>query len=410
MDLRVDIPILTETRRLTLPATSERTPPVITVPSSHLTVFSVPPPGTDLDLATIAYASNSVFVSLDELLGPWSETLGLHFRALPIRDSKGLLDRDRDDNTYVHLSAAHSELEPRDWMKSLNFSPMVLAHQLFINPMMCDPSGTAPLMTPKHIAHLPSEPLRAELWTEFESMMVLSAGLVTKELKKRVDNMFLWAEWGRNPEMDAEASRPAPPTLAFFSLVCAAYAIGAQSRECQAAHRAASQSSGTPGEVSEQAQISRSAETPSAASTTASTPTWIPDSSERKDGSAPSFGQSAHDYHSLFEASRLVHDQLDLPPSLDYIVAHMFSWVYLLHPSNVSSFVSDTVNSIQGGGPIGVDARIWKEIGKVVNVARSMGLGIDPDTTMAGGERHAMGIWEKEMRRRIWWELCGHDS
>ncbi|KAG8920965.1 hypothetical protein FRC02_000523 [Tulasnella sp. 418] len=119
--------------------------------------------------------------------------------------------------------------------------------------------------------------------------------------------------------------------------------------------------------------------------------------------------------YSLYGAAMMAHDILSFPPSLDYLIAHILSWIYLMHPSSV------------GGGATMIDPDMWKSLGKVVNVARGMGLGVDPDdgilprsmgrkkkkrkdgATTSIGEPNGMGIWEKEMRRRVWWDLCYYD-
>ncbi|KIO24149.1 hypothetical protein M407DRAFT_77315, partial [Tulasnella calospora MUT 4182] len=91
----------------------------------------------------------------------------------------------------------------------------------------------------------------------------------------------------------------------------------------------------------------------------------------------------------LARAALLVHDESGLPPSLDYLHAHMLTWLYLLHP----------------GGMTAVEQTIYKELGKCVSVARAMGLDLGPEDQEEG-----MGIWEKEMRRRVWWQLMVFDQ
>ncbi|KAG8906118.1 hypothetical protein FRC01_008117 [Tulasnella sp. 417] len=402
----------------------------------HMTLFAVPPPGIEFDAATLVFGNNSVFCPLDDLLGPWSETLGTIMRAYPIHDpesSPTFATRESSENTFVHMAAGHSELEPRNLgaQAAHNLAPLSLAYQLFIAPSLfshasADDNGGNRLVTPAHISHLPSSPLREELWKEFESMTVLHNGLLTPELKRRVDLMFEWAEGDKQPgsgnshshhnlhdmDMMSEAAI-APPTLAFFSVVCAAFSIGAQSKECKMAYRAAGDraAANATSDATELGHMGSSVAAGGPANNSPGSGNTSPSSGGSKTSSPDTPPASmAQDLHNLAIATRLAHDQMDLPPSLDYIFAHMLSWLYLLHPANVISLVTDTPATINGGGPFSPDTRVWKELGKIVNVARTMGLGIDPDTPMMGDEVHAMGIWEKEMRRRVWWELCWFDA
>lgn len=425
-DVRIDIPVLDRRR-----GTSALPAPLDKLPGMHMTLFAVPPQGIEYDPATLVFGNNSIFLPMDDLFGPWTETLGTIMRAYPIHDpesSPTFATRESSENTFVHLAAAHSELEPRDLSAKAanNLAPLSLAYQLFIAPSLFSHSSNDEnghrLVTPAHVSHLPSSPLREELWREFESMTVLHNGLLTPELKRRVDLMFAWAEGdknesGNNHDMDMMSDMAiAPPTLAFFSVVCAAFSIGAQSKECKLAYRqAGDRANANASEAGDVPHLgpgtSLAANGPSSNSSSSGAST-SPTSSGGSKSSSPENppASMAQELHNLAVATRLAHDQMDLPPSLDYIFAHMLSWLYLLHPSNVISLVTDTPATINGGAPFSPDARIWKELGKIVNVARNMGLGIDPDTPMTGDEVHAMGIWEKEMRRRVWWELCWFDA
>ncbi|KAG9007070.1 hypothetical protein FRB90_009558 [Tulasnella sp. 427] len=417
LEMRVDLPIL-DRRRIThtLPA------PMTKLPGMHMTLYAVPPQGVEFDPATLVFSNNSVFCPLDDLLGPWSETLGTIMRAYPIHDpdsSPTFTTRESSENTYVHMAASHSELEPRNLTAKApsNLAPLKLAYQLFIAPSLFSHPTTEEnghrLVTPVHVSNLPSSPEREELWREFESMTVLHNGLLGPELKRRVDLMFAWAEGdlrsGYN-SMDMMSEKEiAPPTLAFFSVVCAAFSIGAQSKECKISHRQANERA-----AHAAAEAGDSLHPGSMGSPTSGTSSSSPSGSVAggSKSNSPEHAQPsrAQELHNLAIATRLAHDQMDLPPSLDYILAHMLSWLYLLHPANVVSLISDTPGTINGGGPFSPDARVWKELGKIVNVARTMGLGIDPDTPMMGDEVHAAGVWEKEMRRRVWWELCWFDA
>ncbi|KAG9050606.1 hypothetical protein FS837_004131 [Tulasnella sp. UAMH 9824] len=131
----------------------------------------------------------------------------------------------------------------------------------------------------------------------------------------------------------------------------------------------------------------------------------------------------------LARAALLVHDESALPPSLDYLHAHMLTWLYLLHPSDCASSVTScrfegASAGIGTGGMTAVEETIYKDLGKCVSMARRMGLDLvdRPSAKSTGGpflcgkeedseeENEGMGIWEQEMRRRVWWQLMMFDQ
>ncbi|KAG8960760.1 hypothetical protein FRC00_014209 [Tulasnella sp. 408] len=130
----------------------------------------------------------------------------------------------------------------------------------------------------------------------------------------------------------------------------------------------------------------------------------------------------------LARAALLVHDESALPPSLDYLHAHMLTWLYLLHPSDCASSVTScrfegASAGVGSGGMTVVEEMIYKDLGKCVSMARRMGLDLvdRPSAKLRGrafgcGEvgdpvkNEGMGVWEKEMRRRVWWQLMMFDQ
>ncbi|KAG8900159.1 hypothetical protein FRB99_006205 [Tulasnella sp. 403] len=402
------------------------------VPSSRSTHQS------NVEQANAIFGSNWILVAMDDLFGVWSETLGLDMRPVVCAEAdteeaiKDQQERHRPDNNICRYDAV--ALDPSDvsWVQSHNLEAIRLAYELFVLPAHTQNTnftgGVPPLVTPDHVARLPSGALRERLWGEFEKMMVLHSGLLTKEFKKRVDHMFQWADVTRQLPPNSGAEEP-PPTLAFYAVVCIAFAIGAQGDECRAAHNGTTTTSPGDGDVrnGQQALAEMSINSPPDAAMNGGGATWqsfgtltadIPDFAEQPafqiHSPAAGSGQStpqvtARYLFNLASAARTAHEELDLPPSLDLIMAYMLSWLYLLHPADVMSFSTNCRAFPSSGGPAAVDQRIWRNLGKVVNIARAMGLGIDPDSGTIGKDSFAMGIWEKEMRRRIWWELCFFD-
>ncbi|KAG8906973.1 hypothetical protein FRB99_005615 [Tulasnella sp. 403] len=380
-------------------------------------------------------------------------------------------------------------------------------------PPVSSPSTHSTLVTASLIlSHLPTGEWRQVLWSEFESVMLVHEGTNGTGrglLKQRIDSMFEWAESVNEKEKGGDDSAsvvssassrhsatraakirstrsatraaqnargpPPPPTLSFFAVACAAYALGALSYACRTAHGfSGNERRGTPPTESRTLGEEGELETMSMASSVLampppgglSHPGHTADSSSNpgsggsaetakhhrsgdrmdtslSDDATPKFDPTTqflptafapHTLHSLARACIIAHDTLDLPPSLDYLYAHTLGWIYLLHPSESLSSVTDSgfdsaARGLAGGSVTVIEPLIWKELGKCVNVARGMGLGsVDAKFAPtvkkgAGADERAeegepgededsvgsVGVWEKEMRRRVWWELSYFD-
>ncbi|KAG8900549.1 hypothetical protein FRC01_010098, partial [Tulasnella sp. 417] len=306
-----------------------------------------------------------------------------------------------------------------------------------------------PLISPQVVlCYLPTQPWARAFLHEFDSLMITHDGIGASGehsiLRRRLELMFEWADlsmkrsgntdqdsgskWssptsplpadnqrtgsiprGMGGETAQEEPKPfpPPPTLGLLAVACAVYALGALSYASKSVHGTFPEDGGnTPG--------------PSAHT---SDPLLNPHEHPLPDKATPST------LFNLARAALLVHDQSALPPSLDYLHAHMLTWLYLLHPSDSSSGV--TSSGYQGssigvgsGGITAVDETIYNELGKCVSVARAMGLDlVDRPSSKpirvssasrngngpAEGEE-GMSIWEKEMRRRVWWQLMMLDQ
>ncbi|KAG8905510.1 hypothetical protein FRC00_013213, partial [Tulasnella sp. 408] len=260
-----------------------------------------------------------------------------------------------------------------------------------------------------------------------------------------------------------DGSPPPPPTMGLFAVACGVFALGALSYACKAAHgfpdmprpsgskdmevdaaRAAENSSETGGSVASSVampppSLPFSVSFSLTGGGPGSTAVVIPGSSSTKPNplihTLPT-SYSPHVLHSLQRATIIAHDHLDLPPSLDLIYAHVLGWLYLMHPSDSLSNVTNngfdsSVRGVGGGAVTVVEPVIWKELGKCINIARGMGLGVVDDDGQESQETRKMrkrrggmddderdredsfaekmGLWEREMRRRVWWELSWFD-
>lgn len=218
---------------------------------------------------------------------------------------------------------------------------------------------------------------------------------------------------------------PRPPTLALFAVASAVFAIGALNYECRKAHREAAGGVPMTGLLSKGPEPSaRSAFGPEMPADTLpnADPTRARDSAPWSAMAELPEATRSHALHSLSRACLLAHNALDLPPSLDYLYAHILNWTFLLHPSSSLSSTNTTgegtIHGVASGTVCQIDPAIWKELGCCVNVARAMGLGI-VDEAAAGGPVQVgqenpgdeeMSLWETEMRRRLWWMLVLFDQ
>ena len=184
-----------------------------------------------------------------------------------------------------------------------------------------------------------------------------------RHFERRIEAMISWSESNSDQRSKAEVAKdvffsglankranPTPkerssaptPTLSFFSAACAALALGALiSRDSNA-------TSGADGETGPR-----------------NTPAGLFALSDQ------AFG--------LFERTNSY--------DLDSVVALILQIAYLLHD-----------------GHMNVAQTVFPLLGKAVNVARLMGLSVDPDEFPG-----TYSLFEAETRRRIWWEVYFYD-
>ncbi|KIM92184.1 hypothetical protein PILCRDRAFT_114018 [Piloderma croceum F 1598] len=183
---------------------------------------------------------------------------------------------------------------------------------------------------------------------------------------------------------DKESPEP-KPTLSFFAAAAGALALGAQANRDQNGNGIDEDNAMAVDDVVlHGGASSRSASSSSQVKkvrTTASTQSYqTPNTDSRRSFASPTMlfalSEQALD---IFEKSN-VYD-------LDYLVALIMQALYMLH----------------GGKPV-VDHRLYPLVGKMVNVARMMGLAMDPDEFPG-----KYSLFEAETRRRIWWDVFCYD-
>ncbi|KAG8917474.1 hypothetical protein FRC01_002432 [Tulasnella sp. 417] len=310
-------------------------------------------------------------------------------------------------------------------------APRVASPFSSISPAPC----SLPLISPQVILwYLPTQPWTRAFMDEFDSLMITHDGIGASGehsiLKKRLDLMFEWADLSmkRSGRADGEPAdnqrtssiprgmvgrgstqepKPLPPTptLGLFAVACAIYALGGLSYGSKSVHGTFPDDGGNTPEPS------------------AYPPGVLLNLHPLPDKATPS------NLFNLARAALLVHDESALPPSLDYLHAHILTWLYLLHPSDSASTVTSrgfrgSSIGIGSGGITVVERTIYKDLAKCVSVAREMGLDLVDRASekLKGGafgfwrkeDRESgevgIGIWEKEMRRRVWWQLMMFDQ
>ncbi|KAA1471933.1 hypothetical protein DENSPDRAFT_777559 [Dentipellis sp. KUC8613] len=244
-----------------------------------------------------------------------------------------------------------------------------------------------PAVTPQLVALLPSaSTTRSRIMSALEETMRMHPCFNMKQFKSRVENMFAWAkeEDGKssasasssnsNPKADfarsiffpsGAPSTPAPkspPTLTFFASVAAAFALGVLiCKENEAASDA------------EQARNGGA-------------------KAARMDESAPSQRSSAWHKCSptglhMLSMQALATNEFTNMYDTDYLIASIMQILFLLHD-----------------GKPRVAHSVYPLVGKMVNIAQMMGLSADPDEFPG-----KYGLFEAEMRRRVWWDVYYYD-
>ena len=264
---------------------------------------------------------------------------------------------------------------PSEISNSTSYGPPTATSQTFTSTFSSipDPAPASaaqrqdvPQVTPAPLAYLPSPAsVRTRYLSFFSEAVRLHPTVNVRHFERRIEAMLSWGETTSEPRSKADLAKelffqsgPQPvkkvgsaakdrgsaptPTLSFFSATCAAFALGALiSRDNNA-------TSGADGETGPR-----------------NTPAGLFALSEQ----ALCFFERTNSY------------------DLDSVVAMLLQILYLLHDGHM--------NVAQGVLPL---------MGKAVNVARMMGLAIDPDEFPG-----SYSLFDAETRRRVWWDVYFYD-
>ncbi|KAI8989053.1 hypothetical protein BD414DRAFT_415220 [Trametes punicea] len=357
-------------------------------------------PCNDRALLAQGSSGSSVVIDLEDVVGLW-----LHDLEDEGSDSKSSRASTQDASsspTYPFLSSAEVKLEPTSTsiptssgstnvqlpiggLRSLH--PPV-PYDAFLPPPSQGPSAL-PQVTAALVSHLPSEPERSRYLKAFRETMLLHPSFNVPNFEQRIAAIFAWAEGGavslcNGPMSKVELARdiffssaknasnskrdhgrpPGPPpgsrgpdqsapkpTLSFFAAACAAFALGAL--------------------------VARDEE-PSSAAPSSSSPPSSQSPSDAAGTSATLFALSEQALQ-LFEKTAAY--------DLDSVMTMVLQVLFMLHEGQMS-----------------VAQNVFPLVGKMVNVARMMGLAIDPDDFPG-----TYNLFEAETRRRLWWEVFYFD-
>lgn len=254
------------------------------------------------------------------------------------------------------------------------------APQAFTSTFSSVPDGSSPSsnftdlaqVTPALLRYLPSTPIvRSRYLQSLSELMLIHPCFNVRHFQRRIDAMLAWGEAndgatsakrdlarevffgtsGSNATKKATtsagkdrsgASSP-KPTLSFFSAACAAFALGALMTRDHAA-----------------------------------------DGSSTDEDAARRNSPTA-----LFALSEqaLWHFERTSAYDVDSVMAMLMQILFMLHD-----------------GQMRVAQGVFPLVGKMINVARVMGLSVDPDE-FAG----AYSLFEAETRRRVWWDVFYYD-
>ncbi|KAI0342357.1 hypothetical protein BDW22DRAFT_186968 [Trametopsis cervina] len=342
-------------------------------------------PSNEHALLVTGGSGSSVVISLDDAVGLWMNEV-----ETPLAVDDSLKPSGGRSNT-TGAGGVRVKLEPTPVSIPPSSTPMpghlrntAGCTSAFVPPLPYSiflPASDSRIPTPQ--SHLdPISPLRGDLPQSLSELMLIHPCFNVQHFEKRVEAMLAWGETNRGAENAAKrdlarevffggagggqakrsagkergshskASSP-KPTLSFFSASCAAFALGALMTRDHPSDNPGSSSSSSPSPEEEAMRVRRS------------DPTALFALSEQ----CLHFFEKTHAY------------------DVDSVIAMLLQILYMLHD-----------------GQMQVGQTVLPLVGKVVNVARMMGLGIDPDE-FAG----TYSLFEAETRRRVWWDVFYYD-
>ncbi|THH09026.1 hypothetical protein EW145_g2300 [Phellinidium pouzarii] len=358
---------------------------------------------------------------------------GVELQPYPTVPEEGVIDFLTDYTPLFRVPASPTPSEDAD-SDSEDGEPTL--HHIGISPELV-------------LAALPSPQLRSEIYPRFEAAHIMVPCVNFYVFKQRIEDMCRWAE---GPEGDYGELPPMRPSLNFFAAAIMAIALGAQ---CMLAERDMSLDV-HPTSVSSEFSSTDTSPTTSGPSSSvldrSMPPPPVPESPETSASHFPSPSLPSM----LFRLSKLAlalsmerigYDAFDI----DYVHAKALqarflllshhglgTGVNLISEASVTerkkivkrskgksridgdgmprdSLMADPTQYTSGrrrdkdkrrGPTLALAPEMVGIVSELVGNARMMGLNHDPD--LSGGDK--LSLYDKEMRRRLWWEIVSLDA
>lgn len=367
----------------------------------------------DRALLAIGKSGSSLAISLDDITAVWLDELDLGKDIHPVQE----LSPEVSCLPYANSSQVKLESPTVTFPGQALTCSLELPIPLLLPPMSAyfssqSPSpDDAPCVTSRLVAHLPFAPRkRQRLYDNVEDVLKMHPCFNFKHFKDRAEAMFRWGSdadasddgphdgSSSSPGQKAELARaiffgppsatpvsaskgpsPARPTLSFFAAVAAAFALGTLvDREV----------------ANEEARIHAVAQTegvavdgPSTSRPASRRRAEVLPAQAKKGKNAQKDAASSPSVLLALSQQALALFEKTNPYDLDFLVTMIIHVLYMLHDSKARVAYS-----------------LLPDVGKMVNVARTMGLDTDPDEFPG-----TFNLFDAEARRRLWWDVFYYD-
>ncbi|EMD31709.1 hypothetical protein CERSUDRAFT_69197 [Gelatoporia subvermispora B] len=343
----------------------------------HFAGTSAPP--LDRALLATGAAGSSVVISLEDVASIWLgelEELGIDPRMRvvdPITSTNPAASGGRQHTAgsgRVKKEPSPGALPPASPAGATS-APYTAAQ--FVPPVPIEAfyarEGSPPQVTPALLARLPSPSARPRLLSALADTMLLHPCFNVRHFVQRVEAMFAWGESAGDapiPASQAELQARGKPYMA--ELARDIFGSGAATKKGAQRAQAQAQIPGGPHPTLSFFAVASAAFALGA----------LGAEGAEADPAA---------LHALSEQALGVFEKT-APYDLDAVVAMLLQVLYLLHDGRTCV--------AQGVFPL---------VGKMINVARMMGLAHDPDDCAAG----VYSVFDAETRRRVWWDVFYYD-
>ncbi|KAG9310210.1 hypothetical protein JVU11DRAFT_9853 [Chiua virens] len=377
---------------------------------------SGPSTHADRPLLAVGQSGSSLAISLDDITAIWLDELDINKDILPVQPAPSYQPCPAYSSNHVKVEPAPTPLPTHDAPISSDPPVHLLLPQL--STYYASPSPTAtepPSVNSRLFVHLPFAPRRRQkLYDNVEDVLKMHPCFNFKHFKDRAEAMFKWSSevdghdgspadpsmtqggaagtvstankletaraifFGRSgtPASSRASSYTPKPTLSFFAAVAAAFALGTLvDREIaeEEARLDVAHGDGVTPDDSSRPPVRKK-------------PDLHPVSNKKCKGVAKDAICSPAALLALSQQALSLFENSS-PYDLDFLVTMILHVLYALHDSRAR-----------------VVHTLLPEVGKMVNIARTIGLDMDPDEFPG-----KFNLFEAESRRRLWWDIFYYD-